>query len=53
MLAVIAMTELAVYGDGTRGRDGLRVRAAAAGLFEVSKKILKKIDGVLINLGML
>lgn len=33
--AVVALTNLAVYGDGTRGRDGLRVRAAAAGLFEV------------------
>lgn len=35
MPAVVATTALAVNGDGTPGREGLRVRAAAAGLFEV------------------
>ncbi|ORY56205.1 p115 like vesicle tethering protein [Leucosporidium creatinivorum] len=34
MPAVVATTALAVNGDGTPGREGLRVRAAAAGLFE-------------------
>lgn len=33
--AVVATVSLAVNGDGTPGREGLRVRAAAAGLFEV------------------
>ncbi|GAA6035143.1 hypothetical protein JCM8097_006386 [Rhodosporidiobolus ruineniae] len=32
--AVAAVVQLAVNGDGTRGREGLRVRAAAANLFE-------------------
>ncbi|BGP21760.1 transporter [Rhodotorula toruloides] len=31
--AVVAVTDLAVHGDGTPGREGLRVRAAAANLF--------------------
>ena len=31
--AVVAVTNLAVNGDGTPGREGLRVRAAAANLF--------------------
>ncbi|GAA6051299.1 hypothetical protein JCM3770_006800 [Rhodotorula araucariae] len=31
--AVVAVTALAVNGDGTPGREGLRVRAAAANLF--------------------
>ncbi|KAL8283699.1 hypothetical protein RQP46_005494 [Phenoliferia psychrophenolica] len=33
-LAVVATVALSVQGDGTPGREGLRVRAAAAGLFE-------------------
>lgn len=33
--AVVALTSLAILGDGTRGRDGLRVRAGAAALFAV------------------
>lgn len=33
--AVFSAVELAIHGDGTPGREGLRVRAAAAGLFEV------------------
>ncbi|GAA5859616.1 hypothetical protein JCM1840_006374 [Sporobolomyces johnsonii] len=32
--AVVAVVGLAVNGDGTPGREGLRVRAAAANLFE-------------------
>ncbi|GAA5832882.1 hypothetical protein JCM11251_000516 [Rhodosporidiobolus azoricus] len=32
--AVVAVVSLAVDGDGTPGREGLRVRAAAAALFE-------------------
>ena len=36
-LAVVATVALSVQGDGTPGREGLRVRAAAAGLFEVRK----------------
>lgn len=40
MSAIVALTSLAVYGDGTRGRDGLRVRAAAAGVFEVRERDL-------------
>ncbi|GAA5849938.1 hypothetical protein JCM8547_000958 [Rhodosporidiobolus lusitaniae] len=32
--AVVAVVSLAVNGDGTPGREGLRVRAAAASLFE-------------------
>lgn len=34
--AVLSTIDLAVHGDGTPGREGLRVRAAAAALFEVS-----------------
>ena len=33
--AVLSTIDLAVHGDGTPGREGLRVRAAAAALFEV------------------
>jgi hypothetical protein len=36
--AVVATVNLAVNGDGTPGREGLRVRAAAANLFEVSNQ---------------
>lgn len=35
--AVVANVNLAVHGDGTPGREGLRVRAAAANLFEVGR----------------
>ncbi|KAI5478541.1 hypothetical protein MNV49_004798 [Pseudohyphozyma bogoriensis] len=34
VLAIVAAVSLSVQGDGTPGREGLRVRAAAAGLFE-------------------
>ncbi|KAK4699134.1 intracellular protein transport protein USO1, partial [Phenoliferia sp. Uapishka_3] len=34
VLATVATVSLSVQGDGTPGREGLRVRAAAAGLFE-------------------
>lgn len=40
MAAIVALTNLAVHGDGTRGRDGLRVRAAAVGLLEVSLRMM-------------
>lgn len=33
--AVFSAIAIAVHGDGTPGREGLRVRAAAAGLFQV------------------
>lgn len=35
--AVVAVVSLGVHGDGTPGREGLRVRAGAVNLFEVSQ----------------
>lgn len=32
--AVLSTIDICVHGDGTPGREGVRVRAAAAGLFE-------------------
>lgn len=38
--ALFSTIELCIHGDGTPGREGLRVRAAAAGLFEVNYCLL-------------